>query len=114
MKIPGKGILFLTLKKEFYDQIKSGEKTSEFREYKKYWIQKLVNADGSFKTYDFILFQNGYHSTAPQMLVEFKGIKINKNKIGFLKWEKEFEIELGEIVKESNIALSNRKCSSKK
>jgi len=25
-----------------------------------------------------------------------------KNKIGFLKWEKEFEIELGKIVKEEN------------
>ena len=72
MKVPGKKVLFLTLKKEFYDQIKSGEKTSEFREYKKHWIQKLMNDDGSFKTYDLILFQNGYQSNAPQLLVEFK------------------------------------------
>lgn len=103
MKIPEKKVLFLTLKKEYYDQIKRGEKTSEFREYKKHWIQKLINKDGSFKTYDLIHFQNGYHTNAPKMFVEFKGIKINKNKIGFLKWEKEFEIKLGEIVKEENI-----------
>jgi len=29
--------------------------------------------------------------------VEFKGIKIVKHKSGFLKWEKEFEIELGKL-----------------
>jgi hypothetical protein len=99
MKVPGKKVLFLTLKKEFYDQIKSGEKTSEFREYKKHWIQKLMNDDGSFKTYDLILFQNGYQSNAPQLLVEFKGIKIIKERINWFKSEKYFEIELGEIIK---------------
>jgi len=103
MKIPGKSILFLTLKKEPFEQIKSGVKTSEFREYKKHWIQKLLNPDESFKTYDLILFQNGYRSNAPRMLVEFKGIKINKYKTGFLKWGKEFEIELGKIVKEESL-----------
>lgn len=92
--------LYLTLKKEFFDQIKSGEKKSEFREYKKHWIQKLMNADGTFKTYDFILFQNGYHTNAPQMIVEFKGIKIIKEKTGWFRHEKYFEIELGEIIKQ--------------
>ena len=66
MKVPEKKVLFLILKMEFYDQIKSSEKTSEFREYKKYYIQKLMIQEGSFKTYDLILFQNGYH-TAKQM-----------------------------------------------
>jgi hypothetical protein len=95
--------LYLTLKKEFFDQIKNGDKTSEFREYKKHWIQKLMNADGSFKTYNLILFQNGYHKNAPQMTVEFKGIKIIKEKTGWFRHEKYFEIELGKITKLKNI-----------
>lgn len=37
-----KKILSLTLKKEFFDQIKSGEKTSEFREHKAFWIKRLM------------------------------------------------------------------------
>ncbi len=94
--------LYLTLKKEFFDQIKSGDKTSEFREYKKHWIQKLMNTDGSFKTYDLILFQNGYHTNAPRMWVEFKEVKIVKERKGLFKVEREFEIELGKIVKEEN------------
>ena len=90
-------VLYIPLKKEFYNRIVTGEKDWESREYKEFWIKRLVNSDGSFKHYDFILFQCGYHTDAPQMLVEFKGVKINKNKIGFLKWEKEFEIALGKV-----------------
>lgn len=90
-------VLYIPLKKEFYNRIATGEKDWESREYKDFWIKRLVNSDGSFKHYDFILFQYGYHKDAPQMLVEFKGVKINKNKIGFLKWEKEFEIALGKV-----------------
>lgn len=44
-----------------------------------------MNTDGSFKTYDLILFQNGYHKNAPQMTVEFKGIKIIKEKTGWFR-----------------------------
>lgn len=92
-----KKILYLTLKKQFFEEIKEGTKTSEFREYKEHWIKKLTNPDGTFKHYDLILFQNGYRKDAPQMLVEFKGIKIKRNMSGFLKWEKEFEIDLGKV-----------------
>lgn len=99
METSEKKILFLTLKKQYFDQIKSGEKTSEFREYKPFWINRLMNEGGSFRHYDLIKFQNGYHKNAPQLIVEFKGIKINKNKINWFQSEKEFEIELGEIIK---------------
>ena len=97
MNIDQKKVLYLTLRKEFFDQIKSGEKTSEFREYKNHWIKRLMNQDGSFKAYDLILFKNGYHSDAPQMLVEFKGIRINNS---YSEWGSVFEIKLGKIVEE--------------
>jgi hypothetical protein len=97
MNTTDKKILYLPLEKEYFEQIKAGTKTSEFRKYKEFWINRLTNPDGSFKHYDLILFQNGYRKDAPQMLVEFKGIKINKNMAGFLRWEKEFEIALGKV-----------------
>ena len=86
-------LLHLTLRKEPFDQILSGEKTSEYREYKQFWITRLMNNDGSFKHYDVIHFKNGYHKDAPTMLVEFKGIKIISD-FG----SRYFEIELGRII----------------
>ncbi len=98
MKNETESILYLNLKKEYFDLIQKGEKTSEFREYKKHWIQRLMNPDGSFKKYDYILFQNGYHKNAPQMKVEFKNIKIINEKVSLFKRVKYFEINLGQII----------------
>ena len=103
MKQKNKNILFLTLKKEYFELIKRGVKKHEFREYKPYWIKRLMNPDKNFKSYDYILFQNGYQSNAPQMLVEFKGIKIAKEKVNWFHTKKYFEIELGEIINVSII-----------
>jgi hypothetical protein len=101
MKIPGKKILFIPIEKEFFEKIKSGEKNWESREYKEHWIKRLMNPDKSFKTYDYVLFQNGYHKNARKMLVEFKGIKIVKERKGLFKFKKGFEIALGKIVSEN-------------
>jgi hypothetical protein len=99
MKPEQKKVLHLTLRKEPFDDIRSGEKTAEYRAYKSHWIKRLMNDDGSFKTYDLIFFKNGYQSAAPQMLVEFKGIRI----ISDPEWGKAFEIKLGKLVGEENI-----------
>lgn len=100
MKMPGKKVLYIPIQKEHFEKIKSGEKDWESREYKEHWIKRLMNPDRSFKTYDYVLFQNGYHTNAQQMLVEFKGVKIVKERKGLFKVEKEFEIELGRIIGE--------------
>lgn len=94
----GKKILMLTLKKEFFDQIKRGEKTSEFREYKAFWIKRLINSDGSFKHFDLVHFRNGYHKNAPTLLLELKEIKVISNRINWFSTEKVFEIVLGKII----------------
>ena len=36
-------ILYLNLKKEWYNAIESGDKTEEYREIKEYWIKRLTN-----------------------------------------------------------------------
>jgi len=62
-------ILHLTLKKEYFDLIASGEKTEEYRERKPYWMSRLLG-----RTYDEIHFRNGYRPDSPFMRVECKGI----------------------------------------
>ena len=67
-------ILKLTIKKEYFDKIKSGKKKVEYRWFKKYWNQRLMNKDGSIKNFDAVEFKNGYSSDSPKVLVSCKGI----------------------------------------
>lgn len=55
-------ILYLTLKKQWFDLINSGVKTEEYRDIKPYWEKRLEN-----KTYDIVEFRNGYQKDAPKM-----------------------------------------------
>lgn len=55
-------ILHLTLKKQWFDLIASGEKKEEYREIKPYWDVRLN------KPYDAVLFRNGYSQNAPTMM----------------------------------------------
>ena len=70
-------VLTLTLKKEWFDLIKSGNKTSEYREHKKHWISRLIKNNRKVK-FDKIKFINGYGSDKPYMIVEFRGLMISK------------------------------------
>jgi hypothetical protein len=73
-------ILHLTLKKRWFDMIKSGIKREEYREMKPYWHKRLLNKK---KKYDAILFRNGYSKDAPQMLIEFNGLESG---LGIIEW----------------------------
>lgn len=42
-------MLIFPLKKQWYEKIKSGEKTIEYREAKPYWKQRLSNTFGYYK-----------------------------------------------------------------
>jgi hypothetical protein len=69
-------ILNLTLKKQWFDQIAAGVKTTEYREKKQYWTTRLFAADGRPKKFNQIIFRNGYAATAPRMRVEHIGTEI--------------------------------------
>ena len=92
-------ILNLTLKKQWFDMILSGEKTEEYREIKEYWNKRLLE-----NSFDVILFSNGYGSNVPKILIELKGIQIG---FGNKQWgapdEKVYILSLGEILETRNL-----------
>lgn len=92
-------ILRLTIKKEWYDLIKSGVKTEEYREIKEYWNQRL-RPNGDIKEFDFIEFKNGYSKTSPVLITECNGITIgNPKQAGANLFENDvFIISIGRIV----------------
>jgi hypothetical protein len=65
-------ILFLTIKKYWFDKILSGEKTIEYREYKKYYINKFKN------NYTHIILQAGYNKNSPRLKAKIINIEIKK------------------------------------
>lgn len=87
-------ILHLNLKKEYYDQIVAGIKTTEYRELKNYWTKRLVN-----KNYDLICFKNGYSKNAPKFHIQYKGYTIEKRNFEITqKSTLVYAIKLGDII----------------
>lgn len=95
MTFPKNKFLHLTLKKKWFDLIKSGEKKFEYRDVKPHWISRLKNKDGSYKDFDYILFRNGYSRNSPKMWVEFKGISLSES---LFKGNPFFIIKLGKVL----------------
>lgn len=71
--------LKLTLKKKWFDLIKSGLKTEEYRDIKPYWDKRLMSG----QTFDKVSFKNGYSQSAPTFEIELKGIRCG---IGRPEW----------------------------
>ena len=95
-------ILHLTLKKKWFDLIKSGEKTAVYIEDKPYWQKRLVNKDGIGKHFDIVRFRNGYQKDSPTIDVEFRRIAFShrewlKPEHGEILPDKVIVIRLGNI-----------------
>lgn len=56
-------MLTFNLKKKWFDKIKNGEKTHEYREVKRYWndrfVKEFFNIDKKKKPYDFEIYKQG-------------------------------------------------------
>jgi hypothetical protein len=63
-----KKVLHLTLFKEWFDLIASGDKTEEYRKGTPYWDKRL-----NCKRFDEVHFTNGYGKNRPFMRVEWRG-----------------------------------------
>ena len=83
-----KNILHLNLHREFFAAIAAGTKRVEYRERKPYWKRRLEG-----RRYDVIQFRNGYATAAPEMIVEFRGVR----KIGAGRKTK-YAIRLGRVL----------------
>lgn len=86
--------LHLTLKKKWFDLIKSGSKTEEYREIKSYWDKRLV------KNYTQIKFRNGYAKNSPNFIIELKGIEVGFGNVqyGAPSTNKVYILKLGNII----------------
>lgn len=100
--------LNLTLKKKYFNQILSGEKTEEYREVKSYWIKRLtnqnddgtINGNSFYKEFSLVKFTNGYGRNAPSFTIELKGIEIQTIRHEIYNFDEVgvFSIRLGRIV----------------
>jgi len=89
-------ILHLTLKRKWFDLIASGKKPVDYREYKPYWVKRLVG-----KEFQEIHFRNGYAKDAPFMRVQCLGIVNVPDTGGWL-----FKPKHGENLKGWQFAIS--------
>lgn len=105
-------VLNLTLHYRWFHMIKRGNKPEEYRDIKKYWIQRLtwhefhkalpeeIAEEMLRKDIDIIRFKNGYAKSADTFDIECKGLEIRS---GETKWGAEpgakyFVIKLGKIL----------------
>lgn len=99
----------LALKKIYFAEILTGEKTEEYRSFTDYYIDRLTVRDESgemtgFKNIDRVNFFCGRYEGAPKMVVEVKEITLDPE----IPWEKrteensDFVIVLGNILEKKN------------
>ena len=82
-------ILHLNLRREFFAQIAPGTKRIEYRRRTPYWRHRLER-----RHYDVIQFRNGYATQAPEMHVEFLGVRQIRKRS-----KPVYAIRLGRVVK---------------
>lgn len=107
-------ILHLTLKKKWFDMIASGEKKEEYREWKPYWAERLLERGmkdccavyagdtSKWKSFDIIRFKNGYSSSAPEMDIQCNGITLGSGKYEWGGRCNQIVIKLGKILSIKN------------
>lgn len=82
-------VLHLNLVRKYFAQIAARTKRIEYRDCSPYWRQRLEN-----RHYKVIQFRNGYATKAPEMLVEFRGLRrYGKGRNAY------YAIRLGRILK---------------
>jgi len=91
--------LDLTIKKKWFDMIRSGIKKEEYREIKPYWNKRLLS-----RVFNVVHFRNGYLKDSPWLTIELVGIYSG---LGIIEWgapenEPVFILRLGEIITQSN------------
>ncbi len=98
--------LYLVLQKRWFEEILSGNKKEEYRDFTDFYINRLCEIDKktgeitAIKPYKTVKFQEGYNANARQMILECKNIVIEADE-GVEEYDVNncnFVIELGEIL----------------
>ena len=89
-------VLKLVLKDIWFDKIKSGIKTHEYREYKDFWIKRLSDPN----KYAFVEFQKAYRKNPERMKFKIRSIKVldTKSANDLAIDSPVFDIELGKRI----------------
>lgn len=90
--------------------ILKGEKKEEYREFKDFYISRLLGfpypfpniSPEDFKKFDIVRFRNGYGKNVPSFDIECKGIEFREGnpEWGAIPGMEYFVIKLGEIIKQ--------------
>ncbi len=103
-------ILHLTLKKEAFEVMVTGEKPYEIRSFKTWIRERLIEKNGKPKKYDLVKFVNGYGHDRPFFYAEYKGSETVKGmdvtfSNGFVLHfiDKRYRINLGNVVTKGNM-----------
>lgn len=89
-------ILHLVLKHKWFEKIKSGEKTSEYRECKPFWDKRFMPiVDGTKPMWKYVVFHDGY--TNKIMRCELLSVAITKEK-NDLNQHQVWELKLGNVL----------------
>jgi len=103
-------VLILSVAKQWFDLMVTGEKTTEFRKPTKFIKDRLFNKDGSSKHYDYILINNGYGYHLPYFISKYEGFGTGYNNqytfsdgSNLTVLSEDYNIFLGEIIYEANI-----------
>lgn len=93
-------VLHLSIKKEPFEVMVTGEKPNEYRKPTKWMLSRLYHKDGTPKHYDVIKFVNGYGKNRPQFVCEFKGFNQVNGPVGKFKYSNGFEVDVvaGDII----------------
>lgn len=67
----GSEIVYMPIKREFFNAIARNEKKFEWRNYCETWVKKIIGPRAKF-----ITFQNGYAKNAPKMVWRIKDVKL--------------------------------------
>jgi hypothetical protein len=85
-------VLHLVLKRKYFERIYNGIKTTEYRDFSKYWQKRIQG-----KEYTHIKFQLGYTKNPPTMLVE-----IHDRNVVEYKDDLAYAFDLGKITEVNN------------
>ena len=94
--------LHLVLKRNWYEKIASGEKTSEYRECSPYWNRRFTGDKDSTRIhlrqfiYKTVVFHKGYTKETMEFEIKSIGITTQENDLGL---DKCWEIKLGDRLK---------------